>query len=378
MAKTAKTTTASRRPYTYKKVGENLYRLQETGGYYALLKRGGKQIRRSLKTTDRALAKRRLADLKKQINRLNNSSDFAKATFREFAKHWLEAASVNLKQKTVVRIENCISAIDPFVGALAVRNVAYRNCENWMIKRGKNVSASTYKQERRILITILNTAVRDGIILDNPAENLPTRKIGKPQIFIPEKEQFLQLVQTMRQADIRGHHGANLVELLAHSGMRLGEAINLRWSDVDFKRGCFTVTGGEYGTKNHEARTVPLFPEMRRLLEEIKTSVEVDTKDDLVTPIKGTRTLMTNACKKANLPDFTHHCLRHYFCSNAIEAGIDFKVIAGWLGHKDGGVLVARTYGHLRDTHSFDMAKRMTPHSGIAHSTVNGRGNISA
>ena len=52
--------------------------------------------------------------------------------------------------------------------------------------------------------------------------------------------------------------------------------------------------------------------------------------------------------------------MRHFFCSNAIEAGIDFKVIAGWLGHKDGGYLVAKTYGHLRDAHSFEMAKRMT------------------
>ena len=39
--------------------------------------------------------------------------------------------------------------------------------------------------------------------------------------------------------------------------------------------------------------------------------------------------------------------------------GIDFKVIAGWLGHKDSGILVAKTYGHLRDTHSYEMAKRM-------------------
>ena len=51
--------------------------------------------------------------------------------------------------------------------------------------------------------------------------------------------------------------------------------------------------------------------------------------------------------------------MRHYFCSNAIEAGVNFKVIAGWLGHSDGGVLVAKTYGHLRDTHSYEMAKRM-------------------
>ena len=49
-----------------------------------------------------------------------------------------------------------------------------------------------------------------------------------------------------------------------------------------------------------------------------------------------------------------------FFCSNAIEAGCDFKVIAEWLGHKDGGVLVAMTYGHLRGEHSAAMARRLT------------------
>jgi integrase len=163
----------------------------------------------------------------------------------------------------------------------------------------------------------------------------------------------------MRQADSRGIHGAYLVELLAYSGMRLNEAINLTWQDTDFDRGCFTVTGGEYGTKNHDIRTVPLFPAMRELLERIRSD-RTEINPDYVTPIKGARTLMANAAKKAGIPRFTHHSMRHYFCSNAIEAGIDFKVIAGWLGHKDGGILVAKTYGHLRDTHSFEMAKRMT------------------
>ena len=61
MHKKSKKTPSSRKPYTFKRVSENLYKVTETGGYYALVKRGGKQIRRSLKTTDKALAKRRLA-----------------------------------------------------------------------------------------------------------------------------------------------------------------------------------------------------------------------------------------------------------------------------------------------------------------------------
>jgi hypothetical protein len=54
----------------FKNVGENLYRHAPSGNYYALLRRGGKQFRRSLKTDDRALANRRLSDLRKKIANL--------------------------------------------------------------------------------------------------------------------------------------------------------------------------------------------------------------------------------------------------------------------------------------------------------------------
>jgi len=52
---------------------------------------------------------------------------------------------------------------------------------------------------------------------------------------------------------------------------------------------------------------------------------------------------MADICKAASLSDFTHHSLRHYFVSNAIEAGVDFKTIAAWVGHKDGALFVAKT-----------------------------------
>lgn len=152
---------------------------------------------------------------------------------------------------------------------------------------------------------------------------------------------------------------ADLVELLAYSGMRIAEAVNLTWADVDFDRGVFTVTGGEGGTKNHEDRTVPLFPALRELLQRIRGD-RSPAPTDRVIPIITAKKAMNTACERAKLPHFHHHALRHYFVSNAIEAGVDFKVIANWVGHKDGGLLVAKTYGHLRDAHSFEMAKRMT------------------
>ncbi len=359
MAKITTKPDPKKKSYTFVRVGENLYRIKETGGYYALIKRNRKQIRRSLKTTDKSMAKRRLQALLKKVENLRIDAKISNITFLEYSQRWLEKTGVNVKEKTSQRLKHCLDGLTPYIGYIPVRNISPRNCEEWIIGRGKMLSASSYKQERRVLISILEEAVRDGLILENPARDLPTRKISKSTINLPTHEQFRLLIKQMRQADIRGIYGADLVELLAYSGMRLNEATELRWPDIDFDRGCFTITGGEYGTKNHEVRTVPLFPAMLELLNRIQSEPRKISTDRVI-PIKGARSLMASASKKAKIPRFTHHSMRHYFCSNAIEAGIDFKVIAGWLGHKDGGILVAKTYGHLRDTHSFEMAKRMT------------------
>ena len=48
------------------------------------------------------------------------------------------------------------------------------------------------------------------------------------------------------------------------------------------------------------------------------------------------------------------------FANDPSLSDAEIKTIAAWVGHKDGGLLVAKTYGHLRDTHSHEMAKRMT------------------
>ena len=59
----------------FHRVAENLYRLETSGGYYALLKRGDKQFRRSLKTKDRKLAERRLTELRAQVMNLRVTED---------------------------------------------------------------------------------------------------------------------------------------------------------------------------------------------------------------------------------------------------------------------------------------------------------------
>ena len=344
---------------SFAKVAECLYRNESSGIYYAFAKRHGKQFRRSLKTSDRQLANRRLAEFREKVTRLSQTKHASSLTFEELTDRWLETIQPNLNPSSFRRRQTCVENLKPFFNGGSVRNISARHCDAWLAKRGPALSARSFNIERETLNLILDFARRDGLLLDNPASTIERRKQPKPKLVIPTRQQFRLLVETIRQLDCRAWDGADLAELLAYSGMRLGEAVSLTWADVDFECGVFTVTGGERGTKNHEARTVPLFPALRELLERIRGDRSPAPTEHVI-PINDAKKAIGTACHKAKLPRFTHHCLRHYFVSNAIEAGVDFKVIAGWVGHKDGGVLVAKTYGHMRDTHSFEMARRMT------------------
>jgi integrase len=341
------------------KVATCLYRSVASNIYYGIYKRTGKQVKRSLKTTDKELAKRRLEHLREKVAQLNTKRG-SNILFDDLAKRWLEGTSTALKESTRQFRAGAIARLSRFFNGVTVRSITKSQAEQWAAQRSKQVGSRAFNIERETLIQVLNYAVREGLILENPALVVPRRKQQRPQIVMPTKDQFRAMVAQMR-ADSRSAEAANFAEFLAYSGCRLGEATTMVWGDVNFEMKSFTITGGKQGTKNHEARTVPLFPPLERLMLAMReTRLTLPRPTDRIFPIQSSKTAIGTACKKATLPHFTHHSLRHFFCSNAIEAGADFKVIAGWLGHKDGGILVAKTYGHLRDEHSTMMAQRMT------------------
>ncbi len=69
-------------------MGECLYRYSPTGGYYARIKASGKEIRRSLETTDREIAKRKLADFKRDLARTDHTR--GNISLSELTERWLE------------------------------------------------------------------------------------------------------------------------------------------------------------------------------------------------------------------------------------------------------------------------------------------------
>jgi len=170
------------------------------------------------------------------------------------------------------------------------------------------------------------------------------------------------LVEAIEKADGGWNHRcADLVRFLAFGGFRKGEAAAITWGDCDLKKGEIVVRGdAETGTKNWSIRRVPMIPEMRQLLKRLRERRSEEFPTALVMQVRECQGAINSACKKAGIPRFTHHDLRHLFATRCIESGVDIPTVSRWLGHKDGGALAMKVYGHLRDEHSVEMAQKVS------------------
>jgi integrase len=175
------------------------------------------------------------------------------------------------------------------------------------------------------------------------------------------------------------------VRLLAYSGAREQEALALRWQDVDFEQGQLTI-GATGDTKNQTARVVDFNPKLRAHLEDMATRLAPDAQWLFPSPQRGEKDIHAKSFReslklarrragmeysKAEPADkapvtikrerqgVAFHDLRHHFISYAVMSGIDYMTIASWVGHRDGGILVGKVYGHLADIHKKAQAEKL-------------------
>jgi integrase len=346
---------------TLKRVSQCLYRSAQTKIYYARARRSGKLITQSLQTRSQEVAKWKLGQFLGKTTQLKPG--LTSATVQEVIDLFKETAlaAKNLKpgsrEDYAYRLKALIREWPrQDLARSRLRDVGVGDCERWFAKRKTMVGAQRLKNERNLLIELFEFAIREGYTMTNPAKKLAKIRVPKSKVVPPTRAQFKKLLEHF---DKTGNVDAQeFVELLAYSGLRRNEAATLRWCDVLFDRNRFRVAGK--GREADEFEEVPLFPSLRELLLRIRDRRVSVQSTERILCINQCRDALRRACRARGLPEFTHHDMRHYFCSEAIEKGIDFKVIAGWLRHKDGGFLVATTYGHLRQDHSDDMAAKMT------------------
>jgi integrase len=345
----------------------NLVRYVPSGTYFARLRVGGKLIRRSLKTKSATVAKLKLTDLEKEERkRLEASGRMAdgKTVFADILKEYRIRlhADHSTKPRTKEYREELIRAMLktwPGLEMKDVRRISEDDCRTWAARHALTASASCYNNTIGTLRAIFEISIEKGLRYSNPSANLKRAKIKPKELKLPSQAQFTALVTEIRKVPFGpGLASADLVEFLAYGGFRRGEAANVTWADVDFERKAILVRGDpETGTKNGEMRRVPMIPDMQALLLRLRKKKPDAKHSDKVMRLRECQGAINRVCKKIKIPRFTHHDLRHLFATRCIESGVDIPTVSRWLGHKDGGALAMKVYGHLRDQHSTNMAQ---------------------
>jgi len=348
----------------------NLVRYVPSGTYFARLRVQGKLIRRALKTDKITVAKLRLDDLQKELRQAAESQQAVASGKMAFAdalaifRQRLEG-DASLKPRTKDYYEQRIVALLkswPELEKQDIRRVAKSGCLNWAARFGKEASPTAFNNTVAVLRHVLEISVEAGVRYDNPARFIKRVSLRPKKLRLPEIDQFETFVEEIEKAGGRySRDCADLVRFLAYGGFRISEAANTAWQDCDFAKGKISVHGDAHtGTKNREIRQVPMIPEMRELLERLRTERGAESSETPVMRVNECQKAMDRAAKLVGMQRITHHDLRHLFATRCIESGVDIPTVSRWLGHKDGGALAMKVYGHLRDHHSVAMAQKVT------------------
>jgi integrase len=181
------------------------------------------------------------------------------------------------------------------------------------------------------------------------AKILKRKKIRFRSFIPPTKDQFARLLEECDK--LPRSHAGHIVRFMVLTGLRICEARALRWEHVN----CARIYVPSSVSKNGVGRSIPFLPGVAETVAKLKA-----VSPDKVLPKDSFRTGLKKACERAGIASLSYHCFRHMFATNCIEAGVDLPTVARWLGHSDGGALLARMYFHLLDGHSLEMAKRVT------------------
>ena len=331
-------------------IAENIVRNGDSGIYYLQAKINGKKIRKSLRTSKLKIAKMKRDDMLRKLRARSPDKDSKNMTLKDCIEltrsYYSEKPSYKVKPASMHYRNQCLSAIESEFPNRAISTISKKETHDAFARLAARYSAQRYNNILGTFREMMRIAIRAHARLDDPSAELERLPIRKKEIEIPLASAFAEIVKSVRsQNKANSIETANFIEFLAYSGMRVDEARNVFGADIGKDR--IKVTGGASGTKNHQVRYVPIVPAMQDLLKRMQYGIHKP-----LFRVKSPRGALKNACARLGINHVRVHDLRHFFATTCVESGIDFATIAKWLGHKDGGILVARTYGHIRDEHS--------------------------
>jgi integrase len=266
----------------------------------------------------------------------------------------LESQKWRLKPKTIEGYQWGIRAwILPNLGQKYVSEVTTDDVARLIATmKAKGLKTHTVNEVLKPLRGMFNIAVRAGLASSHPVKGLTKAERPKGdqrQMRILSSEEINLLLPALPD------QWRPLITFLLFTGLRIGEALNTRWEDIDLESGTVTVT--ESKTQAGTGRSVILIPALVSILRRERLRSPYSALEDYVFASKAGGILnrhyilsrvLKPALEEAEIPHTTLHELRHTFASILIGQGMDVTFVADQLGHADPAITL-RVYAKLFD-----------------------------
>lgn len=301
---------------------------------------------------------------------------------------WLNEYTANLKPYSLRNYRSQIkNHIIPYIGAVNVQELSPD-----MIQRMYNrlqseelLSPKTIRNIHGILHIALDALVDNGSLRTNPAtvcrKRLP--KVEKQEMAYIADHELGQFMETIKSSP---YENLFLVDLF--TGLRQGELLGLRWSCIDFEKGCITIDrqlympdkGGEYRLeplKNRKTRVIwpaqfvftVLKRERRRQMSNHLQAGGMWDEGNLPGLVftnefgrhlshKTVYKHFKEAAAEAGIPAVRFHDMRHSYAVASLRSGDDVKQVQENLGHAT-AAFTLDVYGHVTEQAKKESAARM-------------------
>jgi len=344
--------------------GERLYMQTRVAG-----ERSARRI--PLKATSLEAARAEMAELKRKKRIEGLPTTGLRPLFSDYVDNYLafhrSASDSGKKARTIDREGHSLIHWKAAIGNVRVDKITKPMITGFIKARlAAGLKPRTVNIDVIVLRSVLKEAKDDGLITYLPTEGLRPRKVKTPVRPMLSPAEFESLCKGTRECRKNGQQLLDYLRFLAYSGARRDEALALKWRDVNFQRKSVRI-GADGNSKNSKARFVDFNSQLEAHLTDMAARRAPDSewlfpspqRGDTDQPAKTFRESFLIVREKAKVNWVGFHDLRHYFASMAVMSGIDFKTIAEWLGHQDGGMLVGKVYGHLLPEHKQRMAGRL-------------------
>lgn len=287
-------------------------------------------------------------------------------------EYWIGIKKRTVKSGTWQSYEQrYMSNIKPVIGNTLIREVSPVQCQLIMNRMSdEGYKNSTITLTKVVLRNMLEMAYQNDMIVKNPCNKGVKSAVGKKS----EKRHALTSEQQALFCEaITGEPYEYPCKFILQTGLRAGEMIGLRWSDVDFDKRCIHIErtmlyrislgGWVEGSPKTESgrRVVPLTKEaikilrLQKLKNSSQTITNIEWQDQIFLGKKGVPTKNTAydewlclLCERVGLPKISLHILRHTFATRCIEGGMRPKILQEILGHSNISTTMD-IYVHLSD-----------------------------